>query len=160
MIFPDEFLPEIVEVAPVPIYASLDTNLGRGIVGGMMRNNAADAQSLGKIALRILAGARPQTIPVAAAHGTPIFDWQQLQRWGIDESRLPANSDIRFRVPTVWELYGSYIVATTAVVIVQLILIAGLLTPRPAAQRPCHHQARGRSRCARATTAFARWPAA
>ena len=35
-----------------------------------------------------------------------MFDWRQLQRWGIDESRLPPGSEIRFRVPTVWELYG------------------------------------------------------
>ena len=56
-----------------------------------------------------------------------MFDWRQLQRWGIDESRLPPGSEIRFRVPTVWELYGSYIIATVVVVIAQLLLIAGLL---------------------------------
>ena len=59
-----------------------------------------------------------------------MFDWRQLRRWGIDEARLPPGSDIHFQVPTAWELYGSYIMATIVVVIAQLLLIAGLLRQR------------------------------
>ena len=100
-----------------------------------MRSGVADATRLGEMALRILEGAAPESIPVEAARVRPIFDWRQLQRWGIDESRLPAGSDIRFRVPTVWELYGSYIIATIVVVIAQLLLIAGLLRQRARLRR-------------------------
>jgi len=131
VIFPDEMLPEIAEAAPVPIYSALETNIGKGVVGGMMRSGSADAVRLGEMALRILEGtAPPQSIPVEGARVRPIFDWRQLQRWGIAESLLPEGSDVRFRQPTAWELYGSYILATIAVVIAQLLLIAGLLWQR------------------------------
>jgi signal transduction histidine kinase len=53
-----------------------------------------------------------------------------VQRWGIDPSSLPPGADIRFRVPTVWELYRSYISATIVVVIALLLLIGLLLTQR------------------------------
>ena len=33
----------------------------------------------------------------AAAPGPPIFDWRELQRWGIPESRLPPGSVVRYR---------------------------------------------------------------
>jgi signal transduction histidine kinase len=131
VIFPDELLPGIAEAASVPIYSALETNIGKGVVGGMMRSGVADAARLGEMALRILDGSStPQRIPVEAARVKPMFDWRQLQRWGIDESRLPPGSDIRFRVPTAWALYGSYITATIVVVIAQLLLIAGLLRQR------------------------------
>ena len=34
-----------------------------------------------------------------------MFDWRQLQRWGIDEDRLPPGSIIRFRELTMWQQY-------------------------------------------------------
>ena len=117
VIFPDELLPEIAEAASVPIYSALETNIGKGVVGGMMRSGPADAQRLGEMALRILEGTPPQRIPVEGARVRPIFDWRQLRRWRIDPARLPPGSDIRFEIPTVWELYGSYIMATVVVVI-------------------------------------------
>jgi signal transduction histidine kinase len=135
VIFPDELLPEIAEAAPVPIYSSLDTNIGKGVVGGMMRSGVADATRLGEMTLRILEGAPLQSIPIEAARVRPVFDWRQLQRWRIDESRLPADSDIRLRVPTAWELYGFYIMATIVFVSAQLLLIAGLLHQRARLRR-------------------------
>jgi signal transduction histidine kinase len=130
VIFPDELLPEIAAMAPVPIYSSLDTNIGKGVVGGMMRSGINDATRLGDMSVRILEGAPPASMPMSPATVRPIFDWNQLQRWRIDESRLPPDSEIRFRVPTVWELYGSYIVATFLVVAAQLVTIAVLLGQR------------------------------
>lgn len=135
VVFPDEFLPEIAAAAPVPIYASLDTNLGKGVVGGMVRNNISDTRRLGAMALDVLEGRAPETMPVEEASVQPIFDWRALQRWHIDESRLPAGAEIRDRVPTVWQLYGVYIVATFAVVTAQLLLIAGLLRERARVRR-------------------------
>ena len=69
VIFPDELLPEIAEAAPVPIYSSLDTNIGKGVVGGMMRSSVADAARLGEMALRILEGAAPESIPRRSGAG-------------------------------------------------------------------------------------------
>ena len=96
----------------------------------MVRNNISDTHTLGRMALRILEGHAPETIPVEEASVEPIFDWRALQRWGIDESKLPAGAEIRYRVPTAWELYGIYIVAALVVVTAQLVLIAGLLRER------------------------------
>ena len=35
-----------------------------------------------------------------------LFDWRQVHRWNLDESRLPAGSTILFRQPTLWEQYS------------------------------------------------------
>jgi signal transduction histidine kinase len=56
-----------------------------------------------------------------------MFDWRQMQRWGIAESNLPPGSTIYFREPTLWERYWWQIALITAVVLAQAGLIAGLL---------------------------------
>jgi signal transduction histidine kinase len=101
----------------------------------MMRSGVGDARRLGEMALGILQGAPVQSIPVEAAAVRPTFDWGQLQRWRISESLLPPDSDIRFRMPTVWELYGPYIIATVIVVMAQLVMIGVLLGQRARLRR-------------------------
>jgi C4-dicarboxylate-specific signal transduction histidine kinase len=71
------------------------------------------------------------TIPITIGDFVkPVFDWRHLQRWGINESRLPAGSEIRFRPPTAWEQYRLQIILIAAAVLGQSLLIAGLLYQR------------------------------
>jgi signal transduction histidine kinase len=131
----DEVIAQIAEASPVPVYSSNDNDLGKGVVGGMMRSEIAIAARLGEITLQILKGAKPEDIPIESARLAPMFDWRQVQRWGLNPALLPPGSEIRFRVPTVWELYGSYITGTLVVVGAQLLLITGLLQSRARLRR-------------------------
>jgi signal transduction histidine kinase len=80
------------------------------------------------IAVRILGGEKAGDIKVPPiGWDTPKFDWRQMQRWGISESRLPAGSGILFREPTAWEKYRWQIVVTAIALLFQTALIVGLL---------------------------------
>lgn len=125
----------VAEAAPVPVYGSSDFYIGQGVVGGVMRGTHETGIRAGKMALQILDGTRPQSMPVEDARLVPIVDWRQLRRWGIDAARLPPDADIRFRTLTIWELYRGYITAIAVVVAAQLMLIAGLLVQRHRRQR-------------------------
>ena len=57
-------------------------------------------------------------------------DWRQLQRWNIPESALPAGTLVLHREPTLWQRYWQYIIAISAVIAVQTLLIVGLLWQR------------------------------
>jgi len=48
---------------------------------------------------------------------TPVLDWRQLRRWGIDEARVPAGARIQFREPTTWERYRIYILGAAMVLL-------------------------------------------
>ena len=135
VLFPFEALPAFAEASPVPVYsAGTDTSLGLGIVGGVMRSGDG-AGHLAAMALRILEGEKPKSILTQKQEAAPIFDWRQIKRWGLDPASLPPGSEVRFREPTVWELYGSYIIGTLVVVTAQLLLIAGLLQSRARLRR-------------------------
>ena len=64
------------------------------------------------------------------ARETPVYNWRELQRWGISEASLPSGSQVRFREPTVWEQYRSYLAAGVTIVLLQSALIAGLFWQR------------------------------
>ena len=132
---PREVAREVAAAARVPVYGVVDTMIGTGIVGGMVRDARDTGLRAGQMARRILAGTRTARIPPAEAPVSPVFDWRQLQRWRVDLLQLPAGSDVRFQVPPAWEVYQFEIVATTVVVGVQLALIAGLLTHRARRRR-------------------------
>ena len=133
--YPDEIATLVAQAAPVPVYGSSDLYVGSGVVGGVVRGQHETGTRLGQIAVRILTGTRAEDIPIETPRLAPIVDWRQVRRWRIDPSRLPAGTDVRFRVPTIWESYRWYIVGTIVVVTGQLLLIAALLTERAMRRR-------------------------
>ena len=68
-------------------------------IDDLVRNSA-------DVAVRLLNGAPPRSINVPAQQPNQrIFDWRELQRWGIPESRLPPGSVVRYRAPSLWQEY-------------------------------------------------------
>ena len=106
----------------------VESLVGFGATGGFVLKNVAYAQEVSALALRILDGASIATNPVSVSEFTkPIFDWRQLQRWQINESALPAGSEILFRPPSMWEQYSTAIVAACALFLIQTALIGWLI---------------------------------
>jgi signal transduction histidine kinase len=113
--------------ASVPVYGFFDQYLGQGIVGGSMYSFTAIGAETAKLVLRLLAGATPPQRFVEVLSNKIAFDWRQLQRWNISESRLPPGSEVLFREPTAWQRYSWQIALTCAVILLQAGLILALL---------------------------------
>ena len=64
-----------------------------------------------------------------------MFDWRELRRWRIPESRLPPGSVVRYRAPTLWGEYKRTVLAAIGALLLQSLLIARLLYERRARQR-------------------------
>jgi signal transduction histidine kinase len=101
----DEALPMIAGAANAPVFGIADTYLGHGIVGGFVVSLEEQGKIMGRDALEILGGKPPQDIPIVHGPDLYLFDWRELHRWNLDESRLPAGSTVLFRQPTLWEKY-------------------------------------------------------
>jgi signal transduction histidine kinase len=128
VIYPDEIARLIAQAAPVPVYGVAEPHVGTGIVGGMMRDAEWTGTRLAKMVREIVAGTSPEQIPIGRGRTLPIFDWRQIERWGIDVTKLPSASRIRFRTPTLWEAYRGQVIGTIVLVAGLLVLIGGLLT--------------------------------
>ena len=124
-----EPLKRIYEVANAPIFSFDQTYFTGEIVGGPMFSPAEGARPTAAVAVRMLGGEKAGGIKVPPIEfSAPKYDWRQLQRWNISESRLPPGSEILFREPTVWERYSWQIALITAVILLQAGLIVGPAT--------------------------------
>jgi signal transduction histidine kinase len=94
------------------------------------------ARTTTRVAGRILNGEPPESLKVAPqAAGQPTFDWRELQRWDIPESRLPPGSVVRYREPTLWAQHNITVLTAVGALVLQSFLIALLLYERRARQR-------------------------
>jgi signal transduction histidine kinase len=83
------------------------------------------------VALRQLSAPSPASPEfVTVLMDDPVYDARELQQWGVDESRLPAGSDVRFREPSPWARYRGEIIAASLVMGAQAAVIAALLVQR------------------------------
>ena len=138
-----EYLTRLTALSNAPIYSWADISTETGIVGGNQRNQLAQTQALADMTLRVLRGERADAIPISTAD-TDVnqVDWRQLRRWGIGESRVPQDTRVLFKEPSVWDRYRGYILGAAAVLLAQTLLIAGLLVQRRR-RRQAEEQARG-----------------
>jgi signal transduction histidine kinase len=124
-------LAELHAVANAPIFAVSDAFFGQGIVGGPLNIGTNLSRQSASVAVRILGGETPASIKIPPiGPGTPKYDWRELQRWNISESRLPAGSEVYFRVPGMWEQYRLQMTAGLAALLLQTAIISWLLVER------------------------------
>jgi PAS domain S-box-containing protein len=127
--------PMIVKAANAPVYGPSDVDLGHGEVGGYLDSFALQGKIIGEMAVRILKGERPQSIPVVRSSDVYMFDLQALKRWGIKERNLPPGSLLLNRQPTLWESYKPYFIGGTALILAETALIFGLVWQRDKRRR-------------------------
>ena len=130
-------LADLRATANAPVFASLSPMLGLGIVGARLMSMDDLSRSAADVATRILNGARPESIDVPPQQRSrqATFDWRELERWRIPESRLPPGSVVLYRRPSLWSEYKFTVLSAAGALVVQSLLIVGLLYQRRARQR-------------------------
>ncbi|QYZ79336.1 PAS domain S-box protein [Methanofollis formosanus] len=95
-----EVITAVSAASPVPVYGVWDVYLGDGLVGGRLTSGKDQGTAAGEMALGILEGESASTVPVKKdLQGVYTFDYHQLQRFGLQESDLPAGS-VMIHAPT------------------------------------------------------------
>jgi signal transduction histidine kinase len=124
-------LDRLYAVADVPVFSESSVFFGRGIVGGPLNSISALSREAASVSVRILGGEAPANINTPPiGFSAPKYDWRELQRWNISESRLPPGSEVDFRIPSIWEQYRSQLTVGLAVLLLQAGVISWLLVER------------------------------
>lgn len=148
--FPDA-MSKVCAAANAPVYGPTDWHLDNGAIGGSVLDTETLARQTAEIALRVLRGEKAEDIPLAAPPpNINMFDWRKLKQWGISEARLPPGSIVRFKELTLWEQYKGRIIAVSAILVLQTLLLAGLLLERSRKRRGARRLAESEERFAKA----------
>ncbi len=125
---PIEAFEALAGIANRPIIVDTAGFVGIGATGGVIPSAEGLGREVASKVARILNGEAASEIPITIANAqTRVFDWRQLQRWGVSEAVIPPDSEIQFRQLTVWDLYRWQIVAIALVILIQGIAITWLI---------------------------------
>jgi PAS domain S-box-containing protein len=106
---------DVAKASTAPVYAPIDVFFGTGIVGGFMDSYEAHGIAAADLALQILQGRPPNTLPAQTKpQHTYRVDARQLERWELSASALPLDADVRFKSPTLWEQHRNAVLGTVA----------------------------------------------
>jgi PAS domain S-box-containing protein len=117
--------------SPAPVYAPYDTYIGNGIVGGFVETFESVGVRAADMALQILAGKDPATIVPQTNPGQAYrVDHRAMARWGLQESKLPPDTVVLFKEPTIWSEHRGAVVAAILIVALQSLIVGALLVQR------------------------------
>ena len=134
---PFEVVAEVVKRANAPVLGLYDTNIRQGLAGGSVLITATVGQRLGEIAFDLMTGALKPSAGASdtALQPTPMFDWEQLQRWGADPAKLPANTLFLNRPRTLWSEYRNAVIAASIAILALSLLVVALVIQNRRRQR-------------------------
>ncbi|UTF51185.1 ATP-binding protein [Desulfomicrobium sp. ZS1] len=113
------------EATALPIYGVWDFFLGEGIVGGMITSGKEQGAAAAAIALRIINGQTPKEVGVNKQSPNQwMFDYKELKRLGLNETRLPLDSLVLNRPPSFYEINKKIIWSLVAVVLFLTVVTA------------------------------------
>jgi len=113
----------------VPVYGLWDFNLGFGIVGGKLTSGYAQGSNAAQLGLRILQGESADSIPVIKKSPNKyLFDFEQLTRFNLSTTSLPAGSEIINEPPSfyavnktlLWSLLGGILLLSGIVIVLAI----------------------------------------
>ncbi len=125
---PREVLRAVSKASAAPVYGVAETYLGFGVAAGSVESYADRGRLVAEQVRAALAGGSAD--PTRVLLETPsrcIADARALQRWSLDERRLPSGCDIRFADRPFWREYLWQILAALGVIAGQALLITALL---------------------------------
>jgi signal transduction histidine kinase len=104
-------LSRVLAASRVPVFVINDVHLGSGAVGWIglvVRHACPTSGSDDEVDRQRHPGERD---PIGRMERVAKVDWRQLERWQIEEERLPSGSVVTFRTPSVFEQYRFAIAA-------------------------------------------------
>lgn len=141
----EESIRLIRDNASVPIYGIWDFYLGNGIIGGKLNSGSSVGEQAAQMAIRLLDGEPLSAVPLV--RNTPyrfMFDYKELDRFGIKISDLPPGREIINRPVTIYSQYKIIVLFTIIVVAVLsalVLILADNIRRRKGVEAELHHYA-------------------
>ena len=123
---PRDLVTDLARIANAPILSLLSVQIDTGVVGGSMMDIERVGAMIGNMILGLESG-KPLAIEPASSYIRPMFNWTQIEHWGANPDRLPADSVFINRSPTLWEQHKAAVISVMLVILVLSTMIVALL---------------------------------
>lgn len=124
----DKSLESIAEAKYCPIFSLWDFDIGKGALGGIVTSSFQQGVTAGSLTARILKGVPADNIPVVMqTPAVAMFDYVQMEKFGIEEEMLPKDAIIINKPDTLLHrhkaaFYGLAVALALAAVTIPVLL--------------------------------------
>lgn len=119
-----EVVDRVRQASAVPVFGVWSFYMGRGILGGNIFDGRQHGRNTASKVLQILEGKPAARIPIdTLTQGNWVFDYREMQHFGISQEQLPAESYIVYKPQTLWESHRNLILIGAS----SLLLLGGLV---------------------------------
>ena len=131
VMIPMEVAGRLAKASRVPVACFYDTYIGSGVLGGPVMPFDEEGQAIGEIAMRVIDAGKAGDIGILPS-GKPrlVFDERVMKRHDWPVGKLPANAEIRFKSPSLWEAHRKALLLGSGALVLQSALIIGLFAAR------------------------------
>ncbi len=120
---------KLASLSRAPVYSPYSLYLGKGLLGGYSETFESHGIAAADMALQILAGKDPATLPPQVNPAQTFrVDYKAMQHWHLSEQSLPTGTVVIGKEPTIWDQHRGFVVAVLLTIAVLLAFIAALLT--------------------------------
>lgn len=118
---------DVSKHSKVPVYHVYDFGLKNEIVGGVMLSGHLHGEHAAKLALQILYGTPIEELPISTPDSfRTVFDYEQLNRFGIPLDAIPKDSEIINKPFSFYETYKELVLGVLLAFVI-LLSFMGLL---------------------------------
>src|SRR5215471_985825 len=122
-----DLVQRVSEASAAPVYGLRESGVGQGIVAAVASSVEEHGREAASLALTVLGGQDPDSLPLTNTKPVARADWLQLRRLDLDEARLPADADLRNVRPGLWQSYRRQVILAAAATTVLIAVILALL---------------------------------
>ena len=131
ILFPWTAAEDLSSTSKAPIFSYSEFFVGNGVVGGMSINRAVLNLEIARQIAAVIRVGNAGSVPVVRDRSSRfVFDWRQVEKFGLDAQQLPPHNEGRFRPPTLWQAYHVIVIIVAVALAVQAGLILVLLWQR------------------------------
>lgn len=114
---PRDVVKELASKSNAPVLSIFSTQIDTGVVGGAMFNMERVGELIGNFIVALNNGT-PLDLDTESSNRliAPMFNWAQIERWGVNPALLPANSILINRPLTLWGQYQSAVILAGALI--------------------------------------------
>lgn len=131
------------KASKVPVYCLLQFNIGKGVIGGKVISGYYQGRAMAGVGRKILSGLTAQNIPVIErGSNKTIFNYRQLKRFNLKESKLPPQAIIINRPHSFYDDYKTQIqvfIVSIAILLLTILTLVFNIRKRIAAEEALRH---------------------
>jgi PAS domain S-box-containing protein len=123
---PRDVVKVLASKSNAPILSMFSTQIDTGVIGGAMIDMELVGGMIANLMLALESG-KPVETALPSSYIQPMFNWTQIERWGVDPDRLPPGSVFINRPLTLWGQYKTAVVVAMLVILILTAMTGALI---------------------------------